>query len=84
MPRKTYPSCGKIAQSLKRSVKTDAKSVIAFSLSGAKGAYLRSTFSFTGLSKDIPLNPQFYVLYDIGYIVRHERLTLLVEKLPSR
>jgi hemolysin activation/secretion protein len=38
-------------------------------ISGAKGAYLRSTFSFTGLSKDIPLNPQFYVLYDIGYIV---------------
>ncbi|CAC9656926.1 hypothetical protein BCLUESOX_2718 [bacterium endosymbiont of Bathymodiolus sp. 5 South] len=37
-------------------------------ISGAKGAYFRSTFTFAELSKNIPLNPQFYVLYDIGYI----------------
>jgi hemolysin activation/secretion protein len=37
-------------------------------ISGAKGVYFRSTFSFIELSKHIPLNPRFYLLYDMGYI----------------
>ena len=39
-------------------------------ISGAKGAYFRSTFSFTKLS---PSDPQFYLLYDIGYIFSGKR-----------
>ncbi|SFV66477.1 Channel-forming transporter/cytolysins activator of TpsB family [hydrothermal vent metagenome] len=42
------------------------------SLSGSKGVYVRSTISFVDLSKHIPLNPLFYILYDAGHIFSDE------------